>query len=191
MNNKIKLIIFFSIIAIIIFILGIVWARKGGGKIEASAENIKTITGNEIVLTLDDYLDSAGQGSTSIYTLNVANNSRQGLENLRIFGYVGLPTKGDLNPVARVLPDWLIPQAARDYSESYYFNYIIDLAGRSKATARIPTKIKKFSGNQNKIYAKASIQALTVNKSFWNIFSLGGGYSGPIIASVEDINTLD
>jgi len=187
MNNRIKLIVFFVICAVVIFILGIVWIRQGGGKIEASPSEISVVEKNEISLILDDYLEKVSPESTSIYHLKITNRSSQNLENLRIFGYVGLPS-GD-GPIDQIFPEWLIFK--KTYSEKYYFDYVIDLVKDSSASAKIHVKIKKFTEDQDKVYAIAHIQALTANDPWWNIFSLGGGYKGPIIASVEDINILE
>ena len=189
MNNRTKLIIFFVICAVVIFILGIIWVRAGGGKIEASPSEIKIIEQNQINITLDDYLEKVSPESTAIYNLKIVNRSSQDLENLRIFGYVGLPSGNNL--INQILPKWLIPEDTRSYPDEYYFDYVIDLAKKSSATAKIPVKIKKFTSDQDKVYGLAQIQVLTANESWWNIFSLGGGYSGPIIASVEDIDNLE
>lgn len=189
MNSRNKLIILFAVIAILILILGIFWVRQGGGRIEASPNQMTDIKGNEIKVTFDDYLETVRPGTTSIYNLQILNNTSQDLENLRVFGQVGLPPEENI--INETAPDWLSIKNSRNYPDDYYFDYLIDLAGRSKATAKIPVKIKRFDQNQDKIYARVSVQALTVNDPWWNIFSLGGGYSGPIIASVEDINDLE
>ncbi len=189
MNSRNKLIIFFAIVAILIFILGIIWVRQGGGRIEASPSQVKVIQENDIKVTFNDYLDSVSPKSTSIYNLQIVNNSSQDFENLRIFGYVGLPLADNI--IDQSISDWPDFQSTKDYPDDYYFDYVIDLAGRSKATAKMPVKIKRFTEEQNKVYAQVSIQVLTANDPWWNIFSLGGGYSGPIIATVEDVNDLE
>lgn len=189
MNNRTKLIIFFALIAVLILVLGIIWMRQGGGSIEASPAQIQVVKQSNIAISLDDYLDTVSPGSTSIYNLKVKNNSSQDLENLRIFGFVGLPQGETL--VSHLIPSWLVPEESRSYPDQYYFNYVIDLAAGADATAKIPIKIKKFNQDQTQVFASAKIQALTGSNPWWNIFSLGGGYSGPIIASVEDINILE
>jgi len=192
MKTRTKLIIFFSVIAVVIFSLGILWALRSSSAVNASAEAAPAseINPTAIALLLDDHLDSVSPGSISTYSLKIYNRSQQDLGNLRVYGYIGLPTKSESDLLQNILPGWLLPENFHKYSADHYFNFVINLRAQSWAKAKIPVEIQKYSTDQDKVFAKAYLQLITGKLSNWNIFRLQKGYSGPILAIREETTNL-
>jgi hypothetical protein len=188
MTTRAKLIIFFGAVALMILIIGLFWTVRKGA-VQASGQKLTTVNPTKIILLIDDHLDQVAPGSISTYTIKVINNGNQDLNNLRVFGFLALPQGQQMK--TSILPAWLIPESFRQYPPENYFNYVINLRAGTQAKAKIPIEIKKFTRNQSAVYSQVYLQLIQGQVSFWNIFRLEPGYSGPIIASKEDITSLE
>ena len=190
MSTRTKLIIFFGVVALSIFILGLFWASKSHRSLQAAEDMPSTISATKIDLLFSDHLDTVNAGAIATYDLKIFNKSDQDLNNLRVYGYLALPSR-DSKLTQTIFPDWLIPKSFRKYPSENYFSYLVDLKAHSWAKAKIPVEIKKFETNQDKAYSDVYLQLIKGKSSFWNIFRLEPGYSGPIIAVREDTTTLE
>jgi hypothetical protein len=189
MSTRSKLIIFFGALALMILITGLLWAVRNRGNTFAVSIDPDQINPAQVILLLDDHLDKVAPEGISTYTIKVFNNSDHDLNNLRIYGYLALPIDQDLEN--SFLPAWLVPESARKYPAENYYNYVINLKAHSSAETKLPVEITKYSRDQNKVFSRAYLQLIKGQLSFWNIFRLEQGYSGPVISIKEDITNLE
>lgn len=191
MSTKIRLMILFAVLAIIVLVLGIIWLSRVARSLQASELESATPEPDEIILALDNGLDEVSANSTPIYSLTIVNNSKKRIGKARVSGYLGMPTQE--SDIEEFISEYVSLQDSQDLLSDHSVSYYLTLGPRNKETKKFPIKIKKYFTNQTKVYSKVCLELFTKKEiPWWNIFAVNTEeFSSQEIACTEDIDDLN